>query len=189
MRGGGGAWGGGGYARLTESFEDTDWSENGAVWVCANSHTWETQISFLTLFDLLQPHENNTPFSFSSVSCFENNTFCYFILHIHQFWQSLPSGWCHFLSLQSLFLPKLLSASIINPFHKLYMYNSFYLSRVFHLWNSRNKMTFFHEFASEKSCELCLVCGVSHWYTPQSLKREVEEESLLRWIIFFFKSI
>ncbi len=30
MRGGGGA-GGRGYVRLTESFEDTDWSENGAM--------------------------------------------------------------------------------------------------------------------------------------------------------------
>lgn len=67
----------------------------------------------------------------------------FFILHIsssflNQLWHSLPSGWCHLLSLQSLFLPKLLSASIINPLHKLYMYNSFNLScgnRVLHEQN------------------------------------------------------
>lgn len=119
---------------------------------------------------------------------------CVFIPHIsssflHQLWHSLPSGWCHLLSLQSLFLPELLSASIINPLHKLYMYNSFNLScgnRVLHLWNSKNKMMFFQEFASEKSYELCLV-----WFEPliyttvtqaqSELKREVEE-NLLRWI-------
>lgn len=79
MRGGGGARGRGvcvAHGEFWGHWLEWEWCN---VSLCKFTHTWETQISFLilTLFHLRQPHENITPFSYSLLPCFENNTFAW----------------------------------------------------------------------------------------------------------------